>query len=86
LHLLKPRLTVALGATAARALTGRDTTISRARGRLMPLRDGVEGFITVHPSFLLRLPDEAAKAREYARFVKDLRLVAHHLPEIRKAA
>ncbi|MEA2927875.1 MAG: uracil-DNA glycosylase [Hyphomicrobiales bacterium] len=86
LHLLKPRLTVALGATAARALTGRDTTISRARGRLMPLRDGVEGFITVHPSFLLRLPDEAAKAREYARFVKDLRLVAQHLPEIRKAA
>jgi uracil-DNA glycosylase len=86
LHLIKPRLTVALGATAARALTGRDTTISRSRGRLMPLRDGAEGFITVHPSFLLRLPDEAAKAREYARFVDDLRLVARHLPEIRKAA
>lgn len=86
LQLIRPRLTVALGATAARALTGRDTTTSRARGRLMPLRDGVEGFITVHPSFLLRLPDEAAKAREYARFVEDLRLVAQHLPEIRKAA
>ena len=56
-RLLKPQLTVALGATAARALTGRDVTISRARGRLMRLRDGVEGFITVHPSFLLRLPD-----------------------------
>ena len=86
LHLIKPRLTVALGATAARALTGRDTTISRARGRMMPLRDGVEGFITVHPSFLLRLPDEASKAREYQRFVADLRQVAQHLPEIRKAA
>lgn len=86
LHLIGPRLTVALGATAARALTGRDTTISRARGKLMTLRDGVEGFITVHPSFLLRLPDEAAKAREYARFVEDLKLVAKHLPEIRKAA
>ena len=65
LHLLKPQLTVALGATAARASTGRDTTISRARGKLMPLRDGVEGFITVHPSFLLRLPDAASKEREY---------------------
>jgi uracil-DNA glycosylase len=86
LALIKPRLTVALGATAARALTGRDTTISRARGRLMPLREGVEGFITVHPSFLLRLPDEASKAREYARFVADLRQVAQHLLEIRKAA
>jgi DNA polymerase len=86
LHLLKPQLTVALGATAARALTGRDTTISRSRGRLIPLRDGIEGFITVHPSFLLRLPDAASKEREYANFVADLKLVAKHLPEIRKAA
>ena len=86
LGLIKPQVTVALGATAARALTGRDTTISRSRGRLMPLREGLEGFITVHPSFLLRLPDEAAKAREYEQFVDDLKLVAKHLPEIRKAA
>ena len=86
LGLIKPRFTVALGATAARALTGRDTTISRSRGRLMTLREGVEGFITVHPSFLLRLPDEAAKAAEYKKFVADLRLVARHLPEIKKAA
>jgi DNA polymerase len=86
LKLLKPQITVALGATAARALTGRDTTISRSRGRLMTLRDGMEGFITVHPSFLLRLPDEVAKGREYANFVHDLRLVAKHLPEIRTAA
>ena len=86
LGLLKPQLTVALGATAARALTGRDTTISRARGRLTTLRDGIEGFITVHPSFLLRLPDAASKKREYRNFVADLKLVAKHLPEIRKAA
>jgi DNA polymerase len=86
LDLLKPRLTVALGATAARALTGRDQTISRTRGRLMAMREGVEGFITVHPSFLLRLPDEAAKAREYEKFVADLKLVASHLPEIRVTA
>ena len=52
----------------------------------MTLRDGVEGFITVHPSFLLRLPDERSRAHEYARFVADLRLVAQHAPEGRKAA
>jgi len=86
LRLLRPQLVVALGATAARALTGRDVTISRTRGRLMQLRDGVEGFITVHPSFLLRLPDPESKEREFAHFVADLMLVAKHLPEIRTAA
>ena len=86
LALLKPRLTVALGATAARALTGADVTIGRSRGRLMRLRPGLEGLITVHPSFLLRLPDAVSQEREYARFVADLTLVAQHLPEIRKAA
>ena len=86
LGLIKPQLAVALGATAARALTGRDTTVSRSRGRVMRLREGLEGFITVHPSFLLRLPDAASKEREYARFVADLRLVAQHLPVIRNAA
>jgi DNA polymerase len=86
LRLLEPRFAVALGATAARALTGHDVTIAKTRGKLMPLRDGVEGYITVHPSFLLRLPDAASKEREYARFVADLKLVAKHLPEIRTAA
>ena len=86
LRLLKPQLTVALGATAARALTGHDVTISHSRGKLMPLREGVEGFITVHPSFLLRVPDAASKEREYAKFVADLKLIARHLPEVRKAA
>jgi len=85
-RLLKPQLAVALGATAARALTGHDVTISKTRGRLTTMREGIEGFITVHPSFLLRLPDAASKEREYEKFVADLKLVAKHLPEIRKAA
>jgi probable DNA metabolism protein len=86
LALLQPRLTVALGATAARALTGRDVTIARERGRIVELRPGLAGLITVHPSYLLRLPDEAARAHEYARFVQDLGLVAEHIPAIRRAA
>jgi len=76
---IKPALTVMMGATAARAVLGRAVTISRERGQPMPLPDGLggntTGFITVHPSYLLRLPDEDAKAREYAAFVEDLRRV-----------
>jgi DNA polymerase len=86
LGFVMPRLTVALGATAGRALTGRDVTISHMRGEVITLRDGLEGFITVHPSFLLRLPDADAKAREYERFVDDLKLIARHVRDIRKAA
>jgi uracil-DNA glycosylase len=86
LGFVMPRLTVALGATAGRALMGRDVTISRLRGEVIPLREGLEGFITVHPSFLLRMPDADAKAREYARFMDDLKLIARHVRDIRKAA
>ena len=70
--LIRPPVTVALGATAARSLFGRVMTISRVRGSPMELPDGGEAWVTVHPSFLLRVPDEEAKRREYARFVEDL--------------
>jgi len=73
---IKPALIVMLGATAARAVLGRVVTISRERGRPFRLSEGERGFVTVHPSYLLRLPDEASKAREYAAFVADLRAVA----------
>jgi len=70
---LKPAFVVALGATAAQALSGRAVTISRLRGRETELI-GVRGLVTVHPSYLLRLPDERAKKAEYAKFVADLKL------------
>jgi uracil-DNA glycosylase len=73
---LRPRLLVLLGATAARTLLGRPVTIGRERGRPLRLPDGATALVTVHPSFLLRVPDEAARAREYAAFVADLRTVA----------
>ncbi|MDF0489329.1 UdgX family uracil-DNA binding protein [Sphingomonas sp. H39-1-10] len=75
--LVRPRRTVALGATAARSLLGKAVTISRERGRALELPGGGEAWITVHPSYLLRLPDPAAKAEEYARFVADLKAAAH---------
>jgi DNA polymerase len=70
--LIKPPVTVALGATAARSLFGRVMTISRVRGQGMELPDGGEAWVTVHPSFLLRLPDPDKKREEYGRFVEDL--------------
>jgi uracil-DNA glycosylase len=70
--LIRPPVTVALGATAARSLFGKVMTISRVRGSPMELPDGGEAWVTVHPSFLLRVPDAEAKRREYARFVEDL--------------
>lgn len=78
--LLRPKVTVALGATAARSLFGKAMTIGRERGRALTLpgEGGGTAWITVHPSYLLRLPDEAAKAEEYAKFVEDLR-AAHAL-------
>lgn len=60
---MKPRVTVALGATAARSLFGKAMAIDASRGRPHPLPDGGRGWITVHPGYLLRLPDEAARRR-----------------------
>ena len=70
--LLRPPLTVALGATAARSIFGRPVTISRVRGQAQWAPDGGETWVTVHPSFLLRVPEEERRREEYARFVQDL--------------
>lgn len=74
LAFVSPKLVVALGATAVLALTGKAVPITRARGpfRFERLGAQTQGFITVHPSYLLRLPDEA-KEEAYAAFVDDLR-------------
>jgi DNA polymerase len=84
--LIKPRLTVAMGATAARAVMGRNITISKERGRPLTRPDGGTVFITVHPSFLLRMPDPDMRKREYARFVADLRQIAEQGTNTRRAA
>ncbi len=73
LKILRPRLTIALGASAIRSLTGQNASVLSVRGTVLssPLAGPV--FVTVHPSYLLRLPDEASQRTEYARFVDDLR-------------
>jgi len=69
---IRPALTVALGATAARSLTGKTLTITKVRDAPLTLADGSECWVTVHPSFLLRIPDEDRRAEERALFVRDL--------------
>src|SRR3954452_5351456 len=83
LHAIKPDLVVAMGATPAQSVFGKITPINKNRGRPIDLPDGVRALVTVHPSYLLRLPDADAKAREYQRFVQDLKIAAELL---RKAA
>ena len=77
--LIHPKLTVALGATAARSLLGKVVTITSTRGRPQELYDGGECWVTVHPSFLLRIPEAERKKDEYARFVGDLARVKKRL-------
>lgn len=77
MELLRPRLVIALGATAARAVFGREMKVGRDRGHLFDLDGGeVRASITTHPSALLRMPDPALREREYARLVGDLRSAA----------
>jgi DNA polymerase len=71
---VRPAVIVALGATAIRAVTGRSSTVSSLRGRPARLPDGGTLIATVHPSYLLRMPDRTAAEREFGRFVADLRL------------
>jgi DNA polymerase len=82
---VKPTLVVAMGATAAQSVFGKITPINKNRGRVIELADGPRALVTVHPSYLLRLPDADAKAREYERFVDDLRLAAEVLNEAHAA-
>jgi len=80
LALIRPPLTVALGATAARALFGKAVTIASLRGRGHQLAEGGEAWVTVHPSFLLRVRDD--KEAEYARFVEDLERIGRRAKEL----
>jgi len=83
---IKPDLVVAMGATAAQSVFGKATPINKNRGRVIDLDDGTRALVTVHPSYLLRLPDADAKALEYQRFVDDLRVAAAVLKKSARAA
>jgi DNA polymerase len=81
LELIRPPLTVALGATAARSLFGRVVTITPLRGAPHRLADGSECWVTVHPSSLLRAPDEEARREGRKMFVADLKRIRKRAEE-----
>ncbi len=75
IDLVQPKLIVAMGATAVYALTGMKETLSSVRSRPIPMENSRILFATVHPSYLLRIPDPARQSQERALFVEDLRAV-----------
>jgi DNA polymerase len=75
LDLIKPDLAVALGATAAQSLIGRVVPVTKERGNVIERDDGLRVFVTVHPSYLLRIREDADKAAEQGRFLEDMRAV-----------
>jgi len=75
LELVRAPVTVALGATAARALLGKAVTISRLRGSPVQLANGSECWVTVHPSSLLRMPEPERRHAERARFIAEMKQI-----------
>jgi DNA polymerase len=84
LDLVRPRLVVALGATAVMALAGKSLPVMKNRGPID--LGGRAGFITVHPSSLLRLSDEKERHKAFAAFVADLKAARKLAVAERKAA
>lgn len=76
LAVLKPAVVVCLGATAAQALLGRDFRVSTQHGEFVPSPLAAHVTATIHPSAILRAPDEASRAAQMKLFVKDLKQVA----------
>jgi DNA polymerase len=81
-ELIRPAVTVALGATAARSLVGKVVTISKVRGESLTLADGSECWVTVHPSSILRAPDETARREGKRLFLRDLKLIKARAEEL----
>jgi DNA polymerase len=77
--LVKPRVLVCLGATAAQALLGSGFKVTRQRGTFVPSPLAPRVIATVHPSSILRAPDEDARRAEMTRFIADLAIVAREL-------
>lgn len=81
---VKPKIIVALGATAAQSILGKAVSISGSRGAPIALEDGSILFVTNHPSYLLRIPDPESKAQERAKFDADLAMIRQHMEGLEK--
>jgi DNA polymerase len=88
LALVKPQLVVAMGVTAASALAGKAVTLSKLRGQVLSFANAgnQQGIVTIHPSAILRAPDEAGRRAAYAGLVKDLKLAVKSAARLPQAA
>jgi len=84
-RVVKPQVIVCMGATAAQALLGSSFKVTQERGRVIS-RENIRFVATVHPSSILRAPDDETRHEEMARFIDDLRVVAGQITGKRKAA
>jgi uracil-DNA glycosylase family protein len=78
-EVVRPRLIVCLGATAAQAIIGREFRVTKQRGQVMRSTLGPPAVGTVHPSSILRAPDDESREHAFEAFVADLRSVAHQI-------
>ena len=85
-ELVKPKLIVALGSTALRALAGKAMPVLQNRGRTFTSIFDIPVFVTVHPSSLLRAPDPEARKLAFDDFVQDLRKIGRVMREVLRAA
>ena len=76
LSMVKPNLVVAMGATAAHSLLGQAIPVTQMRGQVVTRDDGLRVFLTIHPSFILRIQDQGEAKAERARFLTDMCAVA----------
>jgi DNA polymerase len=72
LKFVQPRLVIALGGTAARSVLGHPVTVSSMRGLPTPFTEAAHAWVTIHPSYLLRIPEQSQQRAEYSKFVQDL--------------
>jgi len=79
IEVVKPRVIVCLGVTAAQAVFGKAVRLNEMRGRPWSTSIAPIVFVTVHPSAVLRHPDAVERDREYWGFVEDLRSIRLHL-------
>jgi DNA polymerase len=80
--IIRPKLTVALGTTAARSVFLKAATITSLRGKFLPLDDGNHATATIHPSYVLRIDDPDDKRMQYRMFVADLKRCASFLQKL----
>src|SRR5262245_31446677 len=79
LTVIKPRVIVCLGSTAAQTLLGKKFLVTKQRGQWIESEHDAKVMATVHPSSILRAPDEAARESQYREFVKDLKVAAKEM-------